>query len=119
VRPDRLERALAQAERLQLHDHRASPTLIARSNGHRRTGALARATAQEPKLTRSELEAMFLALVHEAGLPEPDVNSSLDAPDHPASSRTSTGRRTASWSRTAGGGRSTAAGHPHMVSDIV
>jgi uncharacterized protein DUF559/putative AbiEi antitoxin of type IV toxin-antitoxin system len=83
VRKDRLERALAQSERLQLYDHVAITDVIARSNGHRGTGALARATAQEPKLTRSELEAMFLALVRRAGLPEPDANSSLDAPDHP------------------------------------
>jgi hypothetical protein len=83
VRADRLERALAQAERLQLYDHRAIENVLERSNGHPGTGALARATAQEPKLTRSELEAMFLALVRRAGLPEPDANSSLDAPDHP------------------------------------
>ena len=83
VRKDRLERALAQAERLQLYDHRAITDVIARANGHRGKGTLARATAQEPKLTRSELEAMFLALVRRAGLPEPDANSSLDAPDHP------------------------------------
>jgi hypothetical protein len=83
VPESRLERALAQAERLQLYDHRAITNVIERNNGHRGKGALARATAQEPKLTRSELEAMFLALVRRAGLPEPDANSSLDAPDHP------------------------------------
>ena len=83
VRPGRLERALAQAERLQLYDHRAITDVIARNNGHRGNGVLARATAQEPKLTRSELEAHFLELVRRAGLPEPDANSSLDAPDHP------------------------------------
>ncbi|MGZ6272412.1 MAG: DUF559 domain-containing protein [Candidatus Limnocylindrales bacterium] len=83
VRADRLERALSQAERLQLYDHRAITDVIARNNGHRGTGALARATAQEPKLTRSELEAIFLALVRRAGLPEPETNSSLDAPDPP------------------------------------
>jgi hypothetical protein len=33
--------------------------------------------------TRSELEAWFLTLVREAGLPEPLVNFSLAAPDHP------------------------------------
>jgi hypothetical protein len=83
VREDRLERALAQAERLQLYDHRAITDVIGRNNGHRGKGVLARATAPEPKLTRSELEARFLALVRKAGLPEPDANSSLDAPDHP------------------------------------
>ena len=47
-RSDRLERALAQAERLQLYDHRAITDVIERSNGHRGRGALARATAQSP-----------------------------------------------------------------------
>ena len=84
VRPDRLERALAQAERLQLYDHRAITDVLERSNGHRGTGALARATAAEPKLTRSELEARFLALARAAGLTEPEVNSSLAALDHQA-----------------------------------
>ena len=84
VRPHRLERALAQAQRLQLYDHRAITDLLARSNGHRGTGALTEATSREdPKWTRSELEAWFLTLVREAGLPEPLVNFSLTAPDHP------------------------------------
>jgi Transcriptional regulator, AbiEi antitoxin/Protein of unknown function (DUF559) len=84
VQPHRLERALAQAQRLQLYDHRAMADLLARSNGHRGTGALARAiSGEEPKWTRSELESWFLGLVRDAGLPEPLVNSSLTAPDHP------------------------------------
>jgi predicted transcriptional regulator of viral defense system len=84
VRSDRLERALAQAQRLQLYDHRAITDLLTRSNGHRGTGALAKATSREdPKWTRSELEAWFLTLVRDAGLPEPLVNSYLAAPDHP------------------------------------
>jgi hypothetical protein len=84
VRSDRLERALAQAQRLELYDHRAIEGVIARSNGHRGTRVLAEATArEEPKWTRSELEAWFLGLVRDAGLPEPLVNFSLTAPDHP------------------------------------
>jgi hypothetical protein len=79
----RLERALAQAERLQLYDHRAIEDLIARSNGHRGRTLLTQATAVEPKFTRSELEAWFLALVREIELPEPLVNETLSAPDHP------------------------------------
>jgi very-short-patch-repair endonuclease len=82
VRPDRLERALAQAERLQLYDQRAIADVLQRANGHRGKAALARATAVEPKLTRSELEARFLALVRQAALPEPDANTSLTALDH-------------------------------------
>ena len=84
VRGSQLERALAQTERLQLYDHRAITDLIARSNGHGGTGALAKAIARhEPKWTRNELEAWFLNLVRNAGLPEPLVNLPLAAPDHP------------------------------------
>jgi hypothetical protein len=53
LRADRLERALAQAERLQLYDHGAITDVIGRANGHRGTAALANATAREPKLTRT------------------------------------------------------------------
>jgi Protein of unknown function (DUF559) len=84
VQPHRLERALAQAERLQLYDHRAIESVLARANGHQGTAALTRASSREdPKWTASEFEAWFLAVVREAGLPEPMVNSALTAPDHP------------------------------------
>jgi predicted transcriptional regulator of viral defense system len=56
-----LERALAQAERLQLYDHRAIET----------------------QFTRGELEARMRKLVRDHGLPRPGFNVSLDAPDHP------------------------------------
>jgi very-short-patch-repair endonuclease len=82
VRPDRLERALAQAERLRLYDQAAIADVLSRSNGHRGRAALTRATAQEPKLTRSELEAIFLNLVRQAGLPQPQTNLPLTALDH-------------------------------------
>jgi very-short-patch-repair endonuclease len=83
IKPHRLERALAQAERLQLYDHRAIEALLATANGHRGKPLLAQATAREPKFTRSELEAWFLTLVRDAGLDEPEVNLTLTAPDHP------------------------------------
>jgi predicted transcriptional regulator of viral defense system len=79
----RLERALAQAERLQLYDHRAITDVIARSNGHRGTPILAQATSREqPKWTRNEWEAAFLQLLRKAGMPEPLVNEAFHAPDH-------------------------------------
>lgn len=78
----RLERALAQAERLRIYDHRAITDVIARTNGHRGGTILGRATAQEPRLTRSELEVQFLTLVRRAGLPEPLSNHELEVPDH-------------------------------------
>jgi hypothetical protein len=83
VQPHRLERALAQAERLRLYDHHAIEDVLAGANGHRGTTPLTKATAREPKLTRSELEAWFLNLVRAIDLPEPLVNHILSAPDHP------------------------------------
>jgi hypothetical protein len=81
-RKGELERALAQAERLQLYDHRAITAVIARSNGHRGSTVLARATTREAKWTRNEWEAEFLALIRKAGLPEPLTNDALHAADH-------------------------------------
>jgi predicted transcriptional regulator of viral defense system len=80
--PDRLERALAQAEHLELYDHRAITELLARANGHRGQNALTAAIALEPKLTKSEWEIRLLKLVRAAALPEPLVNLPLDAPDY-------------------------------------
>jgi very-short-patch-repair endonuclease len=82
TRPDRLERAYAQALVLGVYDHTAITDLIARSNGHRGTKILARATAREPKHTRSDWEVRMLTLIRRAGLPEPLVNHPLIAPDH-------------------------------------
>jgi very-short-patch-repair endonuclease len=82
--PDRhLERALAQAERLQLYDQRAITDVIARANGHRGTKVLTNAIADEPQFTRSELEARMRNLARAHNLPKPEFNISLDAPDHP------------------------------------
>jgi very-short-patch-repair endonuclease len=165
-----LERALAQAERLQLYDHRAIADTLARANGHRGRGALAEATAREPRFTRSDLEAKLLDIVREAGLPQPLTNTVLAAPDHARlevdlywptyrliveldgyeahgtrrafendrrrdAALQAAGYRVLRFSyrdvtraphtvlarviATAGGGRSTAAGHLHMMSDIV
>ena len=82
VNPDRLERALAQAEHLELYDHRAITELLARANGHRGQNALTAAIALDPKLTKSEWEIRLLKLVRAAALPEPLVNLPLDAPDY-------------------------------------
>jgi hypothetical protein len=82
VKPDRLERALAKAEHLELYDHRAITDLLARANGHRGTPRLTEATTLEPKLTRSEWEVRLLKLVRDAALPEPLVNLPFDAPDY-------------------------------------
>jgi hypothetical protein len=78
----RLERALAQAERLRLYDDAALTQIIERANGHRGRQALQEAVAQDPAFTRSDLEARLLALTRAHGLPPPLVNHILAAPDH-------------------------------------
>jgi predicted transcriptional regulator of viral defense system len=78
-----LERALAQAERLQLYDHTAIQDAIARANGHRGTGRLIKAIAADPQWTRSELERRMRKLARQHTLPTPMSNHTLDAPDHP------------------------------------
>jgi hypothetical protein len=78
-----LERALAQAEKLQLYDHRAITDVIARANGHRGTKRLTKAIAADPQWTRSELERRMRRLARKHGLPQPISNHVLDAPDHP------------------------------------
>jgi hypothetical protein len=83
VPPHHLERALAQAERLQLYDHRAITATIARANGHRGTKTLSTAIADDPQFTRGELEALMNRLARDHGLPQPKSNYALDAPDHP------------------------------------
>jgi len=82
ARPGELERALAQAERLQLYDHRAIQGTIASANGHRGTHVLAQATTRTPKWARNEWEAEFLALIREAGIPEPETNEAFHVADH-------------------------------------
>jgi hypothetical protein len=99
----RLERALAQAERLQLYDHRAITDLLARSNGHRGKGALARATRQTPHLTRSELEVGSASSCAERACPSRSGTSSSMPPITEASKSTSTSRRTALLSRPTAG----------------
>jgi very-short-patch-repair endonuclease len=71
-----LERALEQAERLELFDLRAVERLIDRSHGHHGLRALNASLRdyRETPLTRSELERAFLELCEEAGLPRPQVN---------------------------------------------
>jgi hypothetical protein len=67
----RVERLLAQADRMQLYDQRALQATIDRSNGHPGTGALTALIAAVPVLTRSELEAMLLALARDVGIDDP------------------------------------------------
>jgi hypothetical protein len=77
------ERALAQAERLQLYDHRAIEDVIQRSNGHRGTKRLAGAIKGDPAWTRGELEARMRRLARDHGLPQPECNTSTPRPPTP------------------------------------
>jgi len=76
-----LERALAQAERLQLYDHSALLDVIQRSNGHRGTRTLNTAIAGDPQFTRGELEALMNQLARDYNLPQPECNTSVLAHD--------------------------------------
>jgi very-short-patch-repair endonuclease len=77
LRPDRLERAIEEAERLELFDLRAIDQLLAGCRGRRGVARLRAALSnyREPAFTRSELERRFLELVKAAGLPRPSANA--------------------------------------------
>jgi hypothetical protein len=77
-----LERALAQAERLELYDHRAIEDVIARANGHGGTKRLSQAIEDDPQFTRSELEARMRKLARKHRLPTPEFNLVLAAHGH-------------------------------------
>jgi very-short-patch-repair endonuclease len=77
----RLERAVEQAQILQLYDHRSLQAVLARASGRRGAGRLKRILqllADEPLPTRSELERRFLEIVRRANLPMPVVNSWIE-----------------------------------------
>ena len=82
VRPDRLERALAQAERLQLYDHRAITDVLERSNGHRGTEPSRERPPQSPSSPAASSRRGSSPSARAAGLAEPEANSSLAALDH-------------------------------------
>jgi very-short-patch-repair endonuclease len=82
VPPHLLERALAQAERLQLYDHKALEDVIQRANGHRATKRLSQAIQGDPQFTRSELEALMNKLARDHDLPQPECNTSVAAHDY-------------------------------------
>lgn len=78
LRPQQLERAIEEAERLRLFDGRAVRQLRERSRGRiglRRLGAVLSRDPLNAAETRSELERRFLALCRDAGLPAPAVNT--------------------------------------------
>jgi very-short-patch-repair endonuclease len=80
LRPRQLRAVLEAAERLDLLDGNAIEAMLARNPGRHGLkplrAALAAHTGPEP-WTQSKLERTFLALVREAGLPEPQCNVPL------------------------------------------
>ena len=78
----RLERALAQAERLRIYDHRAITDVIARTNGHRGGAILARRDRPGAEADAQRARGAVRELVRRAGLPEPLSNHDIEVPDH-------------------------------------
>jgi predicted transcriptional regulator of viral defense system len=72
-----VERAVNQAEVLQIFDLRAVHEALARAVGRRGAGVLRAVIAayEGPTITRRELEERFLALSRSASLPSPAVNA--------------------------------------------
>jgi predicted transcriptional regulator of viral defense system len=78
-----VERAVDQAEVLQLFDLRAVEDALARAGPRRGAGTLRAVLAgyEEPTLTRRELEERFLALCRRASLPSPAANAWITLDD--------------------------------------
>ena len=80
VRQWQLGRCLERAELLELFDLPKVEQLLGRTKGHRGHGHLRRAIGlyREPDFTRSGLEARFLDLIREAGLPRPSTGFNVE-----------------------------------------
>jgi very-short-patch-repair endonuclease len=81
---DALERALREAERLQLTDVNSVADLLERYPRRRGSGALRRLTAMKELyrgITRSELEERFRVFLRTHGLPSPEWNVRLELGD--------------------------------------
>jgi hypothetical protein len=75
VRFRSLRRLIRRSEELRVFDLEEFHFVLARNRGHRGAPRLERAIGiyEPPRLTRSELEREFLALVERAGLPRPST----------------------------------------------
>jgi very-short-patch-repair endonuclease len=74
--PDRILRAMREADFLRILDLDALNAAVERAHGRRRISALKQALAHHRpgQIVRGELEHRFLELVREAGLPAPETN---------------------------------------------
>jgi len=74
--PHRITRVVHRAEHLWLLDAKIlTPSPGRRCRGLRQ--ATAELATQDPQITRNDFEELFLVLVHDAGLPPPQVNTLL------------------------------------------
>jgi very-short-patch-repair endonuclease len=79
--PLELQRAYERAEELEILDTTAVAALLARSNGRRGVAAVRSLLSYDPTAAasaESELERLFLDLIRDAGLPEPQVGVLVD-----------------------------------------
>jgi very-short-patch-repair endonuclease len=79
--PDRILRAIREADYLGLLDLDALNAAVQRAHGRRRLNVLKQALAHHRpgQIVRGELEHRFLELVRAAGLPEPETNVKVTA----------------------------------------
>ena len=73
-----LEKAVNQAERLQLFDLKAVSEQLSRAIGRHGAPRLRAAIAADPAITRGELEERFLAICRAARIPQPRVNAIVE-----------------------------------------
>lgn len=80
LNPRQLKRAVEEADRLRLFDHRAAEELLRRSPGRHGLKPLRSLLAdfEYDPLTRSELEARFFDFCVEYGLPVPTMNAAIE-----------------------------------------
>ncbi|HEX8855934.1 MAG TPA: DUF559 domain-containing protein [Thermoleophilaceae bacterium] len=80
VKPRQVQRAIEEGDRLGIFDLREIEDVCERSPGRRGVKVLRAllTDAEEPPLTRSELERLFLGVCHEYGIPRPAVNAIVE-----------------------------------------
>ena len=74
LRPYQLAKAFNEAEMRRLDDALSVPDLIARYPRRKGVGTIRAILDTGPRLTRSDLEALFLEFARDAGLPAPRTN---------------------------------------------
>jgi hypothetical protein len=82
LRPSQLERAMNEAEVQRHSDPLSLPDLLDRYPGRAGTPTIRAMLAAGARLTRSELEARFLAFLDAHGFPPPEANAWLSVRGH-------------------------------------